>query len=122
MKRWIRALRCAVPAPRKPGAHIHVRPCDACVAPCPAQRASCKNQRFLHRRPATYGGGAHPCAWLVSRRNSFAVQGVSGDSARLAIFPEELQTMTRPSGRAPDELRRVSLSRGFAKHAEGSVL
>jgi ribonuclease PH len=30
--------------------------------------------------------------------------------------------MTRPSGRAPDELRRVSFSRGFAKHAEGSVL
>jgi ribonuclease PH len=30
--------------------------------------------------------------------------------------------MTRPSRRAPDELRRVSFSRGFAKHAEGSVL
>src|SRR5579871_813725 len=30
-------------------------------ASCPAQRASCKNQWFLHRRPATYGGGAH-CA------------------------------------------------------------
>ena len=30
--------------------------------------------------------------------------------------------MTRPSGRAPDELRRVSFARRFAKHAEGSVL
>ncbi len=30
--------------------------------------------------------------------------------------------MTRPSGRAPDELRRVSFTRRFAKHAEGSVL
>jgi ribonuclease PH len=30
--------------------------------------------------------------------------------------------MTRPSGRAPDELRPVRLTRGFTKHAEGSVL
>jgi ribonuclease PH len=30
--------------------------------------------------------------------------------------------MSRPSGRAPDELRRVSFTRRFAKHAEGSVL
>src|SRR6201996_7906656 len=30
--------------------------------------------------------------------------------------------MARPSGRAPDELRRVSFARRFAKHAEGSVL
>ena len=30
--------------------------------------------------------------------------------------------MTRPSGRTPDELRRVSFARRFAKHAEGSVL
>jgi ribonuclease PH len=30
--------------------------------------------------------------------------------------------MARPSGRAPDELRRVTLTRRFAKHAEGSVL
>ncbi|TLY64857.1 MAG: ribonuclease PH [Gammaproteobacteria bacterium] len=30
--------------------------------------------------------------------------------------------MTRPSGRRPDQLRRVSLTRRFAKHAEGSVL
>jgi ribonuclease PH len=28
----------------------------------------------------------------------------------------------RPSGRAPDELRPVRFTRGFAKHAEGSVL
>lgn len=30
--------------------------------------------------------------------------------------------MTRPSGRSPDELRRVSFTRRFTKHAEGSVL
>jgi ribonuclease PH len=30
--------------------------------------------------------------------------------------------MARPSGRAADELRRVSFTRRFAKHAEGSVL
>jgi ribonuclease PH len=30
--------------------------------------------------------------------------------------------MTRTSGRQPDELRRVSLTRGYTKHAEGSVL
>jgi ribonuclease PH len=30
--------------------------------------------------------------------------------------------MTRPSHRAPDELRPVSFTHGFAKHAEGSVL
>ncbi|MBA3519468.1 MAG: ribonuclease PH, partial [Rhizobiales bacterium] len=28
----------------------------------------------------------------------------------------------RPSKREPDELRRVSLERGVAKHAEGSCL
>lgn len=30
--------------------------------------------------------------------------------------------MSRPSGRGPDELRPVSFTRRFAKHAEGSVL
>jgi len=30
--------------------------------------------------------------------------------------------VTRSSGRRPDELRRVSITRGFTKHAEGSVL
>ena len=30
--------------------------------------------------------------------------------------------MTRPSGRAPDEMRTVSFTRRFAKHAEGAVL
>src|ERR671916_1987758 len=30
--------------------------------------------------------------------------------------------MARPSKRAPDELRRVSLERGYSKHAEGSCL
>ena len=34
-------------------------------------------------------------------------------------FPMFLQ---RPSGRAPDQLRPISIQRGFTKHAEGSVL
>ncbi len=31
-------------------------------------------------------------------------------------------TMNRPSGRAPDELREITITRGFTKHAAGSVL
>ena len=34
-------------------------------------------------------------------------------------FPMSFQ---RPSGRAPDALRPVSLARGYTRHAEGSVL
>lgn len=30
--------------------------------------------------------------------------------------------MQRPSGRAPEEMRHIKLTRGFTKHAEGSVL
>nr|CAI78497.1 hypothetical protein [uncultured beta proteobacterium] len=33
-----------------------------------------------------------------------------------------MSTLTRPSGRAPDALRTLSFTRGFTKHAEGSVL
>ena len=29
---------------------------------------------------------------------------------------------TRPSGRAPDQLREVRIERGFTRYAEGSVL
>ncbi len=29
---------------------------------------------------------------------------------------------TRPSGRAPDQLRPISFEGGFSRHAEGSVL
>jgi ribonuclease PH len=32
------------------------------------------------------------------------------------------QGWTRPSGRAPDELRPVRITRGYTRHAEGSVL
>ncbi|GAB1408814.1 ribonuclease PH [Thermomonas brevis] len=31
-------------------------------------------------------------------------------------------TVARPSGRAPDRMRAVSIQRGFTRHAEGSVL
>ena len=30
--------------------------------------------------------------------------------------------MTRPDGRRADEMRPISIERGFVKHAEGSVL
>jgi ribonuclease PH len=30
--------------------------------------------------------------------------------------------MTRPSGRAPDQMRPISFARGYTRHAEGSVL
>ena len=33
-----------------------------------------------------------------------------------------MSTLTRPSGRAFDSLRPLSFTRGFTKHAEGSVL
>ena len=33
-----------------------------------------------------------------------------------------ITTSLRPSGRRPDELRAVQITRGFTKHAEGSVL
>jgi ribonuclease PH len=33
-----------------------------------------------------------------------------------------MSTFTRPSGRAPDQMRAVSLQRRFTRHAEGSVL
>jgi ribonuclease PH len=33
-----------------------------------------------------------------------------------------MSTPTRPSGRKPNELRQVNITRGFTKHAEGSVL
>ena len=31
-------------------------------------------------------------------------------------------SLARPSGRAPDQMRSVSIARGFTRHAEGSVL
>ncbi len=31
-------------------------------------------------------------------------------------------SFTRPSGRAPDQLRRITIERGYTRHAEGSVL
>jgi ribonuclease PH len=33
-----------------------------------------------------------------------------------------MNAMQRPSGRAPDALRRLRIARGFTKHAEGAVL
>lgn len=38
------------------------------------------------------------------------------------LVNQEGQTMPRPSGRNPDQLRAVKLTRNYTKHAEGSVL
>jgi len=41
----------------------------------------------------------------------------------VCVSPEQKILMShRPSGRAPDELRRVKFSRSYTRHAEGSVL
>ena len=59
--------------------------------------------------------------------------GASADNPRLALTiaqrpipmtqpPSTSVAIARPSGRAPSELRRVTLQRGFTRHAEGSVL
>ncbi len=39
-----------------------------------------------------------------------------------ALSTDFAMSFARPSGRAPDQLRPVSIQRGFTKHAEGSVL
>ena len=45
----------------------------------------------------------------------------SAGPARPAYASRRLTTL-RPSGRAPDQLRPVRITRGFTRHAEGSVL
>src|SRR5690606_30888825 len=44
---------------------------------------------------------------------------LSGNGGMAAVLPAGF---TRPSGRAPDELRPVTIERHFTRHAEGSVL
>jgi predicted aminopeptidase len=63
VKRWIRALRCAIPAPRKPGVAIHGHPCDAFVAPCPAQRVA-RDRRDFCPPLAAFGGRHIPVSGL----------------------------------------------------------
>ena len=47
------------------GVTVHGHPCDACVAPCPAQRG---------------GGVAHPCAWWPLRKSGlyYLLDGAAG--------------------------------------------
>ena len=40
----------------------------------------------------------------------------------MPAFIIEGQPHMRPSGRAPDQMRTISIEPGFTKHAEGSVL
>ena len=49
----------------------------------------------------------------------------TGTAARDKVSPSpatNLDTIMRPSGRAPDEMRRIRLEPDFTKHAEGSCL
>ena len=41
---------------------------------------------------------------------------------RRCRIAKKLQNIMRPSGRKPDEMREVTIERGFTMHAEGSVL
>src|SRR6185437_3321076 len=56
--RWIRTLRCAIHAPRKPGVSIHGHPCDACVAPLSGPAPSRAKSVVFARDSATCGGRA----------------------------------------------------------------
>src|SRR5690606_29249856 len=55
-----------------------------------------------------------------------ALRGIPPPPAATAALPrlpeESRMTVVRPSGRAPDQLRPVSIVRGYTRHAEGSVL
>src|SRR5260221_5702157 len=47
----------------------------------------------------------------------------TGAAPIIQLLPSSITVMpTRPSGRRADELRLVQMTRGFTKHAEGSVL
>jgi len=61
---------------------------------------------------------------MPSRRRG---PGAAADAAPAAKLPApfavpHMTQSTRPSGRAPDQLRTVTITRGFTRHAEGSVL
>jgi ribonuclease PH len=50
---------------------------------------------------------------------------IGGDdplNSRVRIHDIAMSTFSRPSGRAPDELRAITVERHYTKHAEGSVL
>jgi len=44
------------------------------------------------------------------------------NSPPLSTIPTLPMTFARPSGRAADQLRPITIERGFTRHAEGSVL
>jgi ribonuclease PH len=46
----------------------------------------------------------------------------SGNSSILTRFSSDKQAHMRPSGRRPDQLRRIAFTCNYTKHAEGSVL
>ncbi len=48
--------------------------------------------------------------------------GLGAVKSRFPFLSAAMLAISRPSGRAPDALRALSFTRGFTKHAEGSVL
>src|SRR5690606_37043896 len=46
----------------------------------------------------------------------------TGNLAPRGMPESQHLNITRPSGRAPDQMRQVRIERGFTSHAEGSVL
>src|SRR5690606_33902006 len=72
------------------------------------------DRRFFCWRPALYSAsrsdGTAPCAADPAPYNR-----------RTHTQDKDLE-MTRPSGRAADQLRQVTLTRHYTRHAEGSVL
>jgi len=46
---------------------------------CPAQRGIGQKARFLPNASATYGGGAHPCAWARIQA-AFVSQGCTAET------------------------------------------
>src|SRR3989338_2694235 len=48
--------------------------------------------------------------------------GDRGDLGVESATRQEGSKMARPSNRQPDELRKIQITRGYTKHAEGSVL
>src|SRR5579863_113276 len=77
MKRWIRALRYAVPAARKPGAHIHVCPCDACVAPMPGPACLVQKPMVFAQEARHLRRRGTSCAWRTTMPIPFSVLDLS---------------------------------------------
>src|SRR5277367_1318204 len=62
------------------------------------------------------------CSLSLALDSGFRRNDASGYGARKILTPNPKAPPMRPSSRAPDQLRTVSLEAGAAKYAEGSCL